>query len=242
MDTFHFMECTGEKISKLQSLDYDSNLSDLLVLEAIDNVKIAHNLLPYEISSIVYHSDEVITLMKSNNSISNPELYVFFRDELINGLYLYHYLPRNIFNQLNSPQHIFHSLTVMLKPLLADSIEERKIYTHIHNSSKISILVLERNQILFCNTYEVSHSNDVLYFVMLIFQQMDLNPEVDTLQLTGKIRKSSVLYENLYKCIRHIEILDLYPTYFMHPPDDRFNRQDFFELISIDACESYQEH
>lgn len=92
------------------------------------------------------------------------------------------------------------------------------IYANVRNS-QVQIAVFERGSLLLYNTYAFHHANDLLYFVLLAYEQFRLIPAETPLTLTGNVLTESDLYRQLYRYIRHIAFAE--PTGLQLPAEAR---------------------
>ncbi len=68
----------------------------------------------------------------------------------------------------------------------------------------LQIAVLERQNLLFYNTFSYTGANDLLYYALLAYHQFRLSPEKVPLWLTGNILTESELFRKLYAYVRDI--------------------------------------
>ncbi len=72
----------------------------------------------------------------------------------------------------------------------------------------IQIVVLDGTKLLFANTFTQHTDKDVMYFVGLVFNQLDLDWKKNRLVLSGEISPESLTYFTLQKYIKHVELID----------------------------------
>jgi len=76
----------------------------------------------------------------------------------------------------------------------------------------IQIVVFDGQKLLFANTFTQHSDKDVMYFIGLIYNQLELDWKKNRLVLSGEITPESLSYFTLQKYIKHLEFLDN-PTY-----------------------------
>ncbi len=123
--------------------------------------------------------------------------------------------------------------------LAARQLATRQEHTVLANVRHriVQIAVLERQNLLFYNTFTFADGQDLLYYVLLAYHQFRLSPEQVPLWLAGAIVPESELYRKLYAYVRDIR--------FAEPPATwRFPREAtgvalplhcYFELMSLPA-------
>jgi hypothetical protein len=80
----------------------------------------------------------------------------------------------------------------------------RKIFMNLREG-KFDLLVFEGNQLKYCNTFHFLTPEDIGYYVIFVFEQLNMNPEEVTLELLGNVDKFSPVYDLLFRYIRTIE-------------------------------------
>ncbi|MBL7827568.1 MAG: DUF3822 family protein [Saprospiraceae bacterium] len=70
------------------------------------------------------------------------------------------------------------------------------------------IAVFDAQSLLFFNTFDFWKPADLLYFVLLAYDQFKLNPESDPLSACGSFLEDSEYYKMLHRYIRHIRFLE----------------------------------
>jgi hypothetical protein len=66
------------------------------------------------------------------------------------------------------------------------------------------VMVFDRQILLFYNTFRFEQPNDLLYALLLAFDQFRLNPVETPLILAGNLLEDSAIYRLLYRYFRHI--------------------------------------
>lgn len=93
-------------------------------------------------------------------------------------------------------------------PLLQYSRElagtaEHTIFLNIRYQTA-QLIVLERQNLLFYNTFPFATASDLLYFVLLAYDQFRINPAELPLTVAGNMLPDSELYRTLYRFVREI--------------------------------------
>lgn len=83
------------------------------------------------------------------------------------------------------------------------AVSEHTIFVNLR-AQVAQIVVLERQNLLFFNTYQFSTATDLLYYVLLAYDQFRLNPQHTPLTLAGNILKDSELFRMVYRFVREV--------------------------------------
>lgn len=96
------------------------------------------------------------------------------------------------------------------------------------------ITVFEQRRLVFYNTFEFNKPADLLYFVLLVFDQFRLNPEQVPLHVSGALLKDSDHYNILYKYIRNLEFLTpKKPAGLLPKGENTLPDHFWFDLLSL---------
>lgn len=82
--------------------------------------------------------------------------------------------------------------------------EERQVFLHVQ-PSHFEVIVIRGKSLLFYNSFFFKAPEDLIYFLLNVFEQLQLNPETVQVNLLGEIEKRSGIYNYLNKYIRFVE-------------------------------------
>ncbi|MFW5754040.1 MAG: DUF3822 family protein [Marinilabiliaceae bacterium] len=96
--------------------------------------------------------------------------------------------------------------------------------------------VLEKNNLKLCNSFEINGENDLIYFTLFVFEQLELTPAQTDIQVIGCNPDKENIINSLRKYIKHVKQPGLpgsfqYSYLFKDVPGHRF-----FNLLSLPAC------
>lgn len=105
------------------------------------------------------------------------------------------------------PNHqLKHSLSVLSKLMLqSDELVKDQIILSIR-SNYIEIVVKHEHKLLLTNQYSVKTQEDVLYYILFILEQYQLNPLFVRVTVTGNIEANSSLINSLKKYIKNVQL------------------------------------
>jgi len=83
------------------------------------------------------------------------------------------------------------------------------------HDQKLEIFSFRQNRFKFYNQFETSHAYDVLYFLLYVWKQQQLNPEYDELHLVGELPEQEWLVGELRKYLQNVYVIN---------PSAEFNR------------------
>lgn len=178
--------------------------------------------------------DEIIILHDNNlntfvpKSLFNPEhlgsylqyttkVYptdVFAFDTLknteINNVYVPYVHINNFFIDQYGSFTYKNKNTILVEQLLCFSIKENKKQMFIHQTTTtLEIVVAENGNLLFFNSFTYTTVQDFVYYVLFVFQQLQLNAEKTPVFFLGNTKKHDEFFTLIYTYVRHCELLNL---------------------------------
>lgn len=105
----------------------------------------------------------------------------------------------------NKLVEVLHHTSTMMEGILQYSTDNtaKNVFVNIEDSI-VTIAVRDNNSMVFINNFKFITSNDLLYFILFTYDELDLNTDTIPLVLMGDIHKNSDNYSRLYKYIRNI--------------------------------------
>ena len=100
-----------------------------------------------------------------------------------------------------------HSISVLVEKLLKTNTEQKTMFVNVNNNS-IDIVVIENNNLLLCNSYNIYTKEDFLYYILFVAEQLQMDPEVFTLKLLGNISKENSKYDLLTNYVKNVSFLE----------------------------------
>jgi hypothetical protein len=102
---------------------------------------------------------------------------------------------------------------------------------HVHVQlwrQHLEVIAIKNGKLQVCSSFNFQTNEDVLYFILNIYEQLDFNPEVVPVKLSGDILKGTGLWHLLEKYIRFVELENRpkaqYSHEFKNVPEHRYNR------------------
>lgn len=229
--SFCILNRTSNTIEFLNSIEFNHKLNPFDVLNRLKTELSANSVFSDEFDSItVIHQNELSTLVpKALFNENNKADYLKFNTKILKTDYITYddivvnesvnvYIPYiNINNYIFETFGEFtykHSSTVLVDTVLQKKHNNNttEVYLHV-NSNTIEIAVLDKKQLQLFNVFEYHSKEDFIYYVLFVFEQLNLDVETTIIQLSGNIHKNDELYNLLYTYVRHVEFDKLNFTY-----------------------------
>jgi hypothetical protein len=143
----------------------------------------------------------------------------------------------NIFSkQFHNITYYNQQITFIDRSLYKHHTESKKVIVNI-NTDFIDICIIEDGKLLLYNNFVYKTETDILYFILYVFDQFNLDTQHIELFLNGRIEKASSLYNQLHKFIKHLKF-DKLPSEFSY--SYTFNKvpaHTFTNLFNLHLCE-----
>lgn len=104
------------------------------------------------------------------------------------------------------------------------------------NSGTFEMVLVSNGEFVFYNIFSFENADDFNYYLLLVKQQFELQPDTPVL-LAGEIEKYSELYRRIARYFQHIRFCD--STALVKHPDSfkLLPSHQFFSLLSMSLCE-----
>lgn len=141
--------------------------------------------------------------------------------------------------QLNNIQ-CCHLSSSLLQYFLTqfDNTAPKSIFLHIYRQH-IALTVVDQGQLLFHNWFGFKASPDCLYYVLLVYKQLGLQPQKHPLYLSGELVMESEIHQLLHKYIKTLHYINRPNFYgFGEQLSASFPQHFFTDLYSLKLCAS----
>jgi Protein of unknown function (DUF3822) len=134
--------------------------------------------------------------------------------------------------------HYYHYMTPLIQGYqkVATSREGRQMFANVRDGH-VQVLFFDGKDLVFANSFPYRTSQDLVYFILNVYEQFKLNPEMTPLSISGSLTEDSDIFKVIYRYIRYISFVNT-------PPYFRFGQQFtgipqhfYFDLFSIKLCE-----
>lgn len=223
--SFCILNRTSNTIEFLNHIAFNNKLTPFDALNRLKTELSTNTVFSDEFDAVkVIHQNELSTLVPKDLFSENHKAdYLKFNAKILKTDYITHdeivvnncvniYIPYvNINNYIFETFGEFvykHSSTLLIDAVLQNqkANDQPEIFVNV-NASTIEVLVLNKGQVQLFNTFEYLSKEDFIYYILFVFEQLQLNAETVKINLSGNIEKEDELYNVLYTYIRHVEII-----------------------------------
>ena len=143
----------------------------------------------------------------------------------------------NTLNQIQTEIKEKNSSTVAISSILDkySGLKEKSCFV-IKEKNKIEIIVIQDDQLILQNYFEVNSNTDILYFTLFCFEQLKMDPNKNELYLIGNIEKGDETYSLLYDYIRNISFGKISKNLSFSKELNQITKHQYFTLLSQILC------
>jgi len=132
-----------------------------------------------------------------------------------------------------------HDSSILIESLIHQfKLQEGvRVYISIQNKS-FDITILESKHLKFFNSFSYKTAEDLIYYLLFTYEQLQLNPDKTPLIISGEIEKDSEVYKLLYRYIRNISFTKRNPNYNYSFVFDQTKEHFYYKLLNQHLCVS----
>ena len=212
-------------IEFLKTLPFSSKLNPSDVLNHLKAELSSNTVFSEDFDSVtVIHQNELSTLVpKSLYNENNKADYLKFNSKILRNDFITEdevsindsinvYVPYvNINNYIFDTFGEFiykHSSSVLVDSILNKEKNSEHTIVYVNcNKNTLELLVVNKGQLQLFNVFAYHSKEDFIYYILFVYEQLQLDVEKIPLQLSGNIDKDDELFAILYTYIRHIDFI-----------------------------------
>ena len=204
--------------------EFDKNFNSTQIAEKIDQIILENKILSSNFKSTsisisnymncvvpkeYFDKNKVLDILKFNHSIDFKlkEKYEFI--ESINSYILY-IVPFEIYTSLNSnyKNSVWKSGSeIFLKQLFKNNyIDKHNFYLYIEEDY-VEIAFFENSNLIFFNCFRYKTRNDIIYFLLNIFEKLNLRANKNEVNIIGQIDLNSFIHVELDKIFHKVNFI-----------------------------------
>lgn len=146
---------------------------------------------------------------------------------------------RDTINEYFPQSTLKHKNSVLLLAILKSHKNrktDKSIYVSVSRNI-MHIIAMDNDILLMCNSYSFTSKEDFIYFILLSYDQLGLNPKSDALFLLGDINKSTPIFQICWQYVKNISFIDQLSEISAGPAFDQMPTHQYYTLIQSTLCE-----
>ncbi len=176
----------------------------------------------------------------SGNAFPDPS--ILFRKIPSIDAFLVHQIPGDIYEQAKgslSDCQFFHQACPQIDDAVLDGKNKSlpaQVYADIHPGF-IDLMLLNSGQLVFYNSFGIRNKEDMVYFILYLFDQFGLSQEETPLILSGFVEVFPDSLPILEKYLKKISYVDFNKSYSYSYTFNNLIQHQFAHLINLARCE-----
>lgn len=153
--------------------------------------------------------------------------------------YLVYQVSQNVLDFLKEcPQHaILHHHAAIFIEYHQEKLISQPSEVYIHFEENLfNCIVFVNNQLVYSNNQSFLSSSDAIYFILAIFQRLGLDPNEQTIIISGRIMPYSDLYNTIMRFILNVQWFESNEDINISLQEDSSIQHLFSDLIRLSAC------
>ena len=218
--TFIVFDEVDIKILNCYSSDYSSNNDVNLIISGFfsknktytffNTIELIHfNNLHTIVPKALFNKKDIKEYLKFNTTSlkTDKHLHEYIENNESVNVFIPVYFNINQLSQFTKEVKQSHYTTILLTEIF--KIEKNNTSSNVYlniNKSKIDLILISENKLKFINTFDFTCEEDILYYVLFCYEQLNLNPENIPVIISGRFNES--IYNIIYKYIRNVSTYD----------------------------------
>jgi hypothetical protein len=134
--------------------------------------------------------------------------------------------------------HLLHYSSALIEAVPRQSdVSRQKSMSLFINIDSVDVLVHKNERLLYCNQFSYQSPEELLKYVVVVMDQLGLDPNVSKVQLWGNVNPQTEYFKILYKYIRNISF-GKRPSIIMFSFEfDEIDEHLYFDLFGLYYCE-----
>jgi len=250
--SFCILNRTLNTIEFLKTIPFEQKTTPVEVLNHLKSELSSNTAFSEDFNAVlVIHQNELATLVPEElYNVEHKADYLKFNSKILRNDFITEddisinktvnvYVPYvNINNYIFDTFGEFvykHSSSILIDSHLQniETKDEPIVYLNI-NKSTVEVLVIEKNKLQLFNVFEYHSKEDFIYYILFVFEQLKLDVETTTIELSGKVEKNDDLYTVLFTYVRHVNFVEKkYKFSISNDIDRRYLHKHFLILNSF---------
>ena len=153
---------------------------------------------------------------------------VFAEEKMLTDWFRQNYPARNV-------EFVHHTSSLIEGVFHTEPAPVRSV-TVLVESSHLTISVTSGKMLEYCNSFFYISVQDFIYYLMLVFSELQLNPEVHKVTLYGEISPESAIFEQIYRYVRNVGFGNKPSTLKFSYLFDEILDHRYFDVYNVHLC------
>jgi hypothetical protein len=176
------------------------------------------------------------------SSLVTPADKIIFRKIPEIDAYTVFTVPEDFYNQVElmlREVQFFHQTCPQIAEAMAESVNltDRTRVIACINPGFVDLLLIRSDQLVLCNSFNIKNTDDLVFFILYLFEQFGLSQEECPVTLSGFIELYPGTLELLNHYLKRIVIREFTRNYTYSPTFSELARHHYSQIINLARCE-----
>ena len=202
-----------EKNSVIEEQLWKTIIDFPILTKPYDEVVIIHdNNLNSFIPNSLFDPNFLASYLQYNIKVFETDFFTFddiFPYEIKNVYVPFVNINNFLLDQYNTFEYQ-NSNSILVKKILdySKKVEEKEVFIHIQKGH-FEIVIVKNQKLILFNSFQFETPEDLIYYILFTFEQLQLNPETVMIQILGNCVENDLNFNIIYKYIRNCYLLDV---------------------------------
>ncbi len=171
------------------------------------NCLVTHNVVTL-VPNALYDAEKKKLFLKLTTAIDNSSIVLVDELKSLESKNIFA-LPINIKSKLDTIHSNIvynHFSSGVIENLLLQTKNQNKKQLFVHvQGSHFEVIVIDEKKLIFYNSFNHHTTEDFMYYLLFVCEQLELNPETIDLVLLGELDRNSNLFSLITKYVRNVK-------------------------------------
>ena len=154
----------------------------------------------------LFDENKLTDYLKFNTKILKTDFIVYDEIEALDlvNIYVPYTNINNFFFDHFGTFTYYHSQSILLNSILSNTQNKQaEVFVHFEKTS-LTLIAYQGQKLLLSNQFKFETPQDCIYYILFCYEQLQLDPEVHQLTLSGKISEDDANYKLIYDYVREV--------------------------------------
>lgn len=247
--SFSVLDSTDNSIVLLHNKSFSAKVNPIVLEQKLKEEFLSKGIFNYEFSHVsVVHQNNIQTFvpkvyfdeslladyLKFNTKLFESDYIVYdCIDELeIVSVYVPFININNYILELFGEFTYHHSNSIFIDKITEAYSGDSKVFCMV-NHNNYDLLIVNNKQLVFNNNFSYSTPEDFIYYILFVFEQLNLDTDKTDLIFLGNVGLDDAIYLMTYKYIRHVSFGSRNKNFIYKDPEEKPKYgYDYFTLLN----------
>ncbi len=250
---YSVLDSAKKMVVALESWNIGINDDPGMLTDALEKIKNDSSLLNNEFGKVIIIPDTSIYTIIPEKLFVEKEAkkylefnHTIYSNEKICIDNIYQIAAKNIYGfpfevddiaEKKFPNYQFkHTATILIETILSLNTHD-VIFAHI-NGNRLDILVKKDDALKFCNSFFFASAEDIIYYILNVYQQLEMDAASIPLVFAGEIEQESTVFGIAYKYIKNVSFQNRPEHFWYCQGIQKLPGHNYFCLFKSFSCGS----